>query len=65
MDLEKLVQLIRHLVSFYVVDRETRQDIKNMSDEEILNYADAAVNRAEAKNDAFINRLETEKIAER
>lgn len=60
LDAEKLVSLIRKLVSIYVVDKETREELKGKTDEEIFAIADEAINNAERKNDAFINRLNNE-----
>lgn len=56
----EVMALMRKLVSIYVVDKETREEIAGKTDEEIFAIADEAVNNAERKNDAFINRLTNE-----
>lgn len=59
-DIPRLVALIRKLVSFYAADKETRDAIKGLSDDEIIAYADECLDRAEEQNNAFIDRLENE-----
>ncbi len=57
LDITKVMDLMRKLVSVYVVDKETRQEIAGKSDAEIFAIADEAINNAERKNDEFIDRL--------
>lgn len=57
LEIAKVMDLMRKLVSVYVVDKETREEIAGKSDAEIFAIADEAVNNAERKNDEFINRL--------
>lgn len=57
LDLTKAVEIIRKLVSVYVVDKETREEIAGKTDAEIFAIAEEAVNNAERENDEFINRL--------
>lgn len=57
-DIPKLLKIIRKLASAVVVDRETRERIAEMSDEEVLDFADQAIDRAEAQNNALLSELE-------
>ena len=57
-DISKLLTIIRKLASAVAVDRETRERIAAMTDEEVLDYASEAIDRAERQNDALISELE-------
>lgn len=59
-NITKYAEIVRRLVTFYVVDKETRAAIADMTDDEILNYADETLTAAEGKNDAFISKLKEE-----
>lgn len=52
-DLTRLIAIIRKLLSFYTVDRETREAIARMKDEEIIAFANATLDEAETNNEAL------------
>ncbi len=54
----RTAELARRILTFYATDREVREAIKTMTDEQIISYADEMLDRAETKNNELIATLE-------